>query len=295
MDWIVTIQKAILYIEDHLFEQINYEDVAEYVNVSSYEFHRTFTFLTGMTVNSYIRNRKLSLAGMEIAQSSAKITDIALKYGYETSESFTKAFTRFHGIAPKFVRDASAKLVLFNPLVIKISVEGGKGMDYRIAQTKKQKFIAIIRSFKNEIINDEENYDIPNFWQECYDNKIIELLCSLRKEGKKDLYGLCSPSKEGEVTFNYGIGVLIDNDTVLFDMDEMEKLGLSVWDVEPGMYAVFDCFGNDGDCISDTWAKFYKEFLPQTGYSVAEETDYEIYFQNSREGLFCELWIPIKK
>ncbi len=72
-----------------------------------------------------------------------KITDIAFKYGYETPESFTKAFTRFHGIAPKFAREESAKLLLFNPLVIKITVEGGKSMDYRIVQTKEQKFISL--------------------------------------------------------------------------------------------------------------------------------------------------------
>ena len=58
---------------------------------------------------------------------------------------------------------------------------------------------------------------------------------------------------------------------------------------------VFDCVGEDGDCISQTWEKFYKEFLPQMGYEADSETDYEIYPENGRPGLFCELWIPIKK
>lgn len=295
MEWISAMQQAIAYMEEHLIEEINYEDVAKHVHTSSYEFHRAFSFLTGMTANSYIRNRRLSLAGGEIVETDTKITDIALKYGYETPESFTKAFTRFHGIAPKFAREESAKLVLFNPIVIKLTVEGGKGMDYRIVQTKEQKFIAVVRSFKNEIINDEENHDIPDFWGECHDKKLVEPIRNLRPEGKRDLYGLCSPAQEGENTFEYGIGVLIDEETMDFDVDEMKKAGYCIWDVKPGTYAVFDCIGEDGDCISDTWSKFYKEFLPQMGYESEEATDYEIYLEKGRKGLFCELWIPVRK
>ena len=295
MEWVSTIQQAINYIEAHLLEEINYEDIAQHVNTSSYEFHRTFSFLTGMTVSSYIRNRRLSLAGIELIETTSKIVDIAMKYGYETPESFTKAFTRFHGVAPKFVREESAKLTLFNPLVIKLHIEGGKSMDYRIVQGDKKRFIAIVENFKNEIINDEKNNDVPNFWQKCIDNKVIEKLCELRVDGKKDFYGLCSPAKEGDSTFEYGIGVLWDEDTFPFDLVEMEKFGFRVWNVEPYMYVVFDCVGEDGDCISDTWSKFYKEFLPQTGYFAAEETDFEIYYENGKKGLFCELWIPIKK
>ena len=295
MEWIAAVQKAIAYMEEHLMEEINYEDVAEYVHTSSYEFHRAFSFLSGMTANAYIRNRRLSLAGREIVETDAKITDIALKYGYETPESFTKAFTRFHGVAPKFAREESAKLVLFNPLVIKITVEGGKSMDYRIVQTKEQKFIALVRSFRNEIINDEENHEIPDFWGECHNKKLLEPIRNLRPEGKRDLYGLCSPAKEGEDAFEYGIGVIIDEETMDFNADEMEKAGYRIWDVKPGTYVVFECIGENGDCISDTWTKFYKEFLPQMGYEAEEATDYEIYFEKGRSGLFCELWIPVKR
>ena len=295
MEWIAAMQQAITYMEEHLLEEINYEVVAKQVHTSGYEFHRAFSFLTGMTANAYIRNRRLSLAGREIVEADTKITDIALKYGYDTPESFTKAFTRFHGVAPKFAREEAAKLVLFNPLVIKIAVEGGKSMDYRIVQTKEQKFIALARSFSNEIINDEENHEIPDFWEECHDKNLVELLRNLRPDGKKNLYGLCTPTREGEDTFQYGIGVLIDEETKDFDAEEMKSAGYCIWDVKPGTYVVFDCIGEDGDCISDTWSKFYKEFLPQMGYEAEAETDYEIYFERGRKGLFCELWIPVRK
>lgn len=295
MEWITAIQQAILYMEEHLLEEINYEDVAEHVHISCYEFHRAFSFLSGMTANTYIRSRRLSLAGREIVETDAKITEIALKYGYETPESFTKAFTRFHGVAPRAAREEAAKLVLFNPLMIKITVEGGKTMDYRIVQTAEQRFLARVKDFRNEIINEEQNHDVPDFWEECGDKYLIAPMLSLCPEGRKDLYGLCSPAKEGADTFAYGIGVLIDEKTAAADIEKMVQAGYRIWNVKAGTYAVFECFGEDSRCISETWEKFYKEFLPQMGYEAEDAADYEIYYENEKAGLFCELWIPVKK
>ena len=273
MEWIEAMQQAISYMEDHLLEEINYEDVAKHVHTSSYEFHRAFSFLTGMTANCYIRNRRLSLAGREIVETDARITDVALKYGYETPESFTKAFTRFHGVAPKTARDESAKLTLFNPLVIKLTVEGGKSMDYRIVQTNEKKFIALVRSFSNEIINDDDNHEVADFWGECNANSLLRPIWMLREDGKRDLYGLCTPTTADSDTFDYGIGIIVDEDTAAFDPEELKAQGFSIWDVKPGTYVVFECIGTDGNCITETWSRFYKEFLPQMGYEAAEETE----------------------
>ena len=295
MEWAAAIQKAINYMEDHLLENLTCENVARQVHTSAYELHRAFSFLTSMTITSYIRKRRLSLAGRELMETDVSITELAFKYGYETPESFTKSFTRFHGVAPSHARETSARLVLFNPLAIQLTVKGGKSMEYRIVQTKPQKFIALVRSFSNEIINDDSNHDIPDFWDECNSQKLLDPLYRLRPDGKRDLYGLCTPTREGSDTFDYGIGVLLDRDTLPFDPDELRKAGFCFWDVKPGTYAVFDCMGEDGQCISDTWSMFYREFLPQMGYAASQETDYEIYFEKGRPGLMCELWIPICK
>lgn len=180
MLWIEMLQKAICYVEEHLLEDIHFDDVARQVNLSPYEFHRAFSFMSGMTLNTYIRNRRLSLAGQELAQTDKKIIDIAMKYGFETQDGFTKAFTRFHGVAPKYAKEAGTQLVLFNPLTIKVSLEGGKKIDYRIEKKEKQKFAAIVREFPVETINEEGNHDIPDFWEECYDKNRISLLGSRR-------------------------------------------------------------------------------------------------------------------
>ena len=289
------LQQAICYMEEHLLEDINYEDVARNAYMSSYNFHRTFSFMAGMTANEYIRNRRLSLAGQELQSTGISVLHAAYKYGYDTPESFSKAFSRFHGVTPKQAKHKGTELHLFNPLVIKITMEGGSIMNYRMESSAGQKFIAMVRAFPNEIINDEEDHSIPDFWGECYEKNLIEPLKALRPEGKKDLYGLCSPTVKNETHFNYGIGVIVDEETDISKWDDILKNGYSVWETKPMDYAVFKCFGTDGNCISETWNKFFKEFVPQTGYMQTDDTDFEIYFEKGEEGLFCELWIPVKK
>ncbi len=293
MAWIEMLQQAINYMEDHLLEDMNYEDVADQFYMSSYEFHRTFSVMAGMTANAYIRNRRLSLAGVELMETDERVIDVALKYGYDTPESFTKAFTRFHGVSPKQARKQGTKLCLFNPLKIRISMEGGKSMDYRMEVKEAQRFICVAQSFSNEIINEEGNHEIPDFWDECHKSNRVETLRQLRPDGKKDLYGLCSPTQEE--MFDYGIGVLVDDETQDFDQKEMEQKGYRTWRTSKQQYVVLECIGDDGECISDAWKRFYKEFLPQMGYEISDATDYEIYVEKGKPGLFCELWIPVKK
>ena len=289
------IQQAINYMEEHICENINYADVAKSVHMSSYNFHRTFSFIVGMTANEYMRKRRLTLAAGELQENDISVIDAAYKYRYESPESFSKAFTRFHGSTPKQAKQKGAKLHLFNPLVIKIILEGGSIMDYRMEHKESQKFLAFVKAFPNEIVNDDNDHSIPDFWTECSERNLIEPMQSLRKEGKRDLYGLCSPTKDNENHFNYGIGILMDEDTDFTKLEQFTNKGYSIWETRPADYAVFQCFGPDSNCLGETWDKFFKEFIPQTGYMQTDDTDYEIYFENEEKNLFCELWVPVKK
>ena len=291
MEWIRTLQKAIDYVEEHLLEEIRFDDVAGQLNLSPYEFHRAFSFLSGMTLNTYVRNRRLSLAGQELAKTDKKVVDIAMKYGFESQDGFTKAFMRFHGVAPKYAKTAGTQLVMFNPLSIKVSFEGGRKIDYRIEKTEKQRFLAISRTFPTEIIEETGNHDISDFWDECYEQNMVQALKQFGTEGI--LYGLCAPLKENETFFEYGIGVLVNDEAADADAFARSK-GYRYWETAPCTYVVFNCIGEDGECIGDAWELFYKEFLPQSGYESCVESDYEVYFDEGKDGLFCELWIPIK-
>ena len=289
------IQQAICYMEEHIYENITYADVAKSVNMSNYNFHRTFSFITGMTANEYIRNRRLTLAAQELQTTNISVIDVAYKYGYESPESFSKAFSRFHGSTPRQAKQKGTELHLFNPLVIKITLEGGSIMDYRMEHKEHQQFLALVRAFQNEISSDNNDHSIPDFWTECYEKKLIRSMQALRPEGKRDLYGLCSPLKDRETHFNYGIGIILDEDTDQKELKRFIKNGYSIWKTDPVDYAVFKCFGPDSNCLGEKWSKFFNEFVPQTGYMQTDDTDYEIYFDNGESNLFCELWVPVKK
>ncbi len=292
---ILLIQQAICYMEEHILENISYSEVAKNVHMSSYNFHRTFSFITGMTANDYIRKRRLTLAAQELQTTDISVIDVAYKYGYESPESFSKAFSRFHNATPRQAKQKGAELHLFNPLVIKIILEGGSIMDYRIEHKEAQQFLALVKAFPNEISNDDKDHSIPDFWTECSKGNLIEPMKLLRDKGKRDVYGLCAPVKGSETHFNYGIGIIIDENTNLAELEKFKEKGYSIWKTEPTDYAVFKCFGSDGNCLGETWGKFFKEFVPQTGYTQTDDTDYEVYFEHGEKGLFCELWIPVKK
>ena len=100
MEWVKGLQKAIDYIEDHITEDIDYAEIAKQAYSSSFHFQRVFHIICGYSIGEYIRNRRLSLAGTDLSSGNEKVIDIALKYGYNSPESFSRAFTKFHGITP---------------------------------------------------------------------------------------------------------------------------------------------------------------------------------------------------
>ena len=96
--------QAIDYIEKHMTEDITISKVAKEVGVSPLYFQKCFSLLCGYSLSEYVRKRKLTLAGIELLSSSIKVIDLAIKYGYDSPDNFTKAFTRFHGTTPSKVR-----------------------------------------------------------------------------------------------------------------------------------------------------------------------------------------------
>ncbi len=154
MDWIIGLQKAIDYIEDNLTQTIDYEIVASESFSSSYHFQRVFSILCGFTIGEYIRNRRLSLAGTEIATSNARVIDVALKYGYDSPDSFAKAFRKFHGILPSQARNDGSKLKSFSRLVLNFSLEGGNIMNYRIETKPKMTLLGFKRHFEGTPFDD---------------------------------------------------------------------------------------------------------------------------------------------
>ncbi len=298
MDWVKGLQKSINYIEDNILKEINYNNLAKCTYSSSFHFQRTFSLITGITVGEYIRNRRLTLAGIELSMSSAKVIDVALKYGYETPESFSKAFTRFHGITPSTARTAGAKLKSFSRLSIKITLEGGDIMNYSIVQKEAFKVIAKTKNFSSDTLISAK--EIPQFWTDCFENGTASTLLSYaKKESKSNIVGtvnvgtttlgICDAKNApyDNEHFNYSIGVETSAETV--------PNGYNLITVPASTWAVFKCVGAMPNAIQDMWKRVYTEFLPQSEYELIESIDLEVYYEgdNSSPEYVSEIWIPV--
>ena len=148
MEWLTVIKDAIEYMEQNLLTVTGPEEVAKHVHISTIYLQRGFQVLTGYTLGEYIRNRRLFEAGLKLTQTDEKVIDIALEYGYETPESFTKAFTRFHGTTPIEVRRDRSKMQLFLPLHVSIKIQGGSKMNYTVEKTEAFTVIGFISGWQ---------------------------------------------------------------------------------------------------------------------------------------------------
>ncbi len=164
MEWLASIRAAIDYMEKYLEDSISAQDVADQVYLSPFFLQRGFLLMTGCGIVEYIRNRRLYQAALDLRETEYRVIDIALRYCYETPESFTKAFSRFHGVTPSQVRDGAAVKV-FLPLTIRLSVQGGSKMDFKIVPMFPFKVIGFQKVFDNETAYAE----IPKFWNEICD------------------------------------------------------------------------------------------------------------------------------
>ncbi len=207
MDWITGIQKAVDYVEAHITEPMDYEEVAKQAYSSSFHFQRVFSILCGFTLGDYIRMRRLSLAGNELATCGVRVIDAAFKYGYDTPESFSRAFSRFHGVSPSQAKQGGSSLKSFSPLSVKLILDGGNMINYRI-ETKdafqlicKKKQVSGKAELSAEVI--------APFWKECIMDGTISALCKYIPED--DIFSDCivgaSFGKDaGDAEYPYAIG-----------------------------------------------------------------------------------------
>ena len=156
MNWIQCLSKAVDYIENHLTDDININEISSESYASSSHFQLVFHLVTGMTVGEYIRNRRLSSAAQDLLAPNSRIIDVAMRFQYDTQESFSKAFTRFHGIPPSKIQ--RGKIKIFNPLSINITIKGGFDMSFKIINEFHLVDWSVIGGQQGEKLTDEEKY-----------------------------------------------------------------------------------------------------------------------------------------
>ena len=134
MDSLSSMNKALAYIEENLTEDIDFDKLCKIAYCSEYHFKRMFSFLSGISLSEYIRRRRLTLAAFDLKDKNVRIIDIAVKYGYSSADSFTRAFHSMHGILPSYARNEDIKLKSYPRMTFQLSIKGGDEMNYRIIE-----------------------------------------------------------------------------------------------------------------------------------------------------------------
>lgn len=284
MEWMKIIGDSVQYIEEHITDDLSVDSIAKLVGVSSFYFQKGFTLLCGVSVSEYIRNRKLALAGNDLLGSDEKIIDIAMKYGYDSPDSFTRAFTRFHGVTPSSVRKDRGLLKSFAPLKIRISLEGGYLMDYKIVKKEAFTVLADAKRFSYEGAKEM----VPQFWQEHFQ--------SGKGKNVMGCFGVNIDAEMGKENFEY---LIADPYNPQRDIPE----GFVTRTIPAFDWAVFPCKGAMPNALQDVNTKIYTEWLPAlkeyefaAGYCVEYYDDPGKYEKGTMdENYYCEIWIPVKK
>lgn len=286
MALVESMQKAIDYMEEHLTDKITIEGIAKQANVSSFHFQRIFMILTDMSVGDYLRRRRLTLAAQELSNTQSKIIDLAFKYGYDTPESFSKAFRKQHGITPSKARKGIGKLQSYNRLTIQVNLKGAEPMNYRIVTRDAFRTIGIKRKFSSS--TEEAGIPgIPEFWDEVNGDGTADRLLQLTNGQIKGLLGICSEFNEDKNTTDYWIAAEHNGDA---------PVEFPIFDFPASKWVVFETKGSVPNAIIHTWKQIYSEWFPSNGYKQAEIASFEAYIDSNPYSLnsYNEIWVPIK-
>ncbi len=288
MNWVTGIQRAIDYMEDHMEEDLDYGRIAQEAFCSPYYFQRIFNILCGLSLGEYIRNRRLTLAGSRLSAADERILDVALRYGYESPESFARAFAKFHGITPSEARKNGSKLKSFSRLSVQITMKGGSSMDYKIVE--KGVFHVVERVETHSIVDSENLNTIPDYWDRAKEDGTLQKLLELTAD-RTYIYGICYGNLPTDAkTFEYAIAAVCEADCKAPE-------GFRVREIPARTWAVFECEGSMPGAIQETWHRICSEFFPASAYEPTYEMDIEVYPKGDMcaPDYRCEIWVPVKK
>lgn len=280
MEWIERLNQSMVYIEEHLTSEINYDRLGQIACCSAYHYQRMFTYMAGVTLAEYIRRRKMSLAAVDLQGKQEKIIDIAEKYGYSSPTAFNRAFQSIHGIAPSAVKRGGASVKSYPPLTFTITIKGVQEMNYRIETKDAFRIIGISAPLSKEV---EQNFLIvPNMWQDAAVNGTIQKLASIMDVPPMGLLGVsvCNDTEQ----WKYFIAVASTKNGGEF---EEYTVPASTWAIFPG--------SGINQSIQELEQRIITEWLPTSGYEYADAPDIEVYLNPDPQNAQYEVWIPVRK
>lgn len=288
MESIKHLNLAMKYIEANLDGEIDILKVAQIAVCSEYHFRRMFSFLSGMPLNEYIRRRRLAQAAAELSDSRRKIIDIAVKYGYDSPDSFSRAFQALHGVTPKEARKRGALLKMVPPMTFQLTIQGGNEMDYRIVEKGPFRIVGLKKrvALQYEGVNPE----IAAMWASLTEADIVALkqLSNIEPGGFiSATLNFAEDRAEGSWVDHY-IGVATN---------QSHAGNWQALDVPSSTWAVFTAIGKFPETLQNTWARIYTEWFAMSGYELNQGP--EILWNENKDtslpDFHSEIWIPVRK
>jgi len=282
MKWIDRLTECVDYIEENLNGQIEMDILCDKACLTRLYFNRLFDAVTGIPVHEYIRRRKMTLAAKELLSGQKKVIEAALDYGYSSPEAFSRAFKSVHGIPPSQVKQQGSAIKSFHRLTFSISIKGDQEMNYRIEE--KKAFALLGEAITTTAVEGQNKKKIPVFWQKVNSQGICDQMCAMASEPGK-MFGVCF-DENSDKTFRYGIGVPYANG---------EKGQFEVMNIPEAKWAIFESRGPLPQAIQNVWGRIFAEWLPATGYEIANLPQIEYYPLNESPSQddYCEVWIPL--
>lgn len=288
MEPLKQLNQAMAYIEAHLQDDLDFGVVCQLAGCSEYHFRRMFSFLAGMPLGEYIRLRRLSLAAMALQSTPIKVIDLAIKYGYESPDAFTRAFQRVHGVSPTEARADGVILKAMPPMTFQLTVQGGNPMDYRIIE--KEAFYIVGVHKRVTLIYEGVNPEIAAMWASLSMDDILALkaLSTVEPIGLLSASANFAESRAEGTQLDHYIGVATA---------QPASEGWHALAVPASTWAVFTVRGKFPDALQNTWGRIYSEWFPMSGYEVSQGP--EMLWNESKDtslpDYHSEIWIPVHK
>lgn len=279
---------ALDYIEKNLAAEIDEFEVARRACCSVFHFKRMFSFLAGIPLQEYIRRRRLTLAAFELQDRTSKVIDVALKYGYQSPDAFTRAFQTMHGMTPKEMRTSSRSLKAYPPMTFRLSIGGGEPMKFRIVQKEAFQVVGIKK--RVTAIEMGEHPGVEEVW------------LTTTKEKYNELKLLNDTEPYGILHVDVGEGIRQSRDYDYYMSVATTKpcpSHFSSLTVPAMTWAVFEIMV---PWSKEKWHRIYGEWFPSSGYEQVEGPKIQVgpeievgIKQICTSEVEIELWIPVAK
>lgn len=281
MEWITRLNNAINYIEEHLRDEIDYDELAKLACCSTYHFQRMFAYMADVPLSEYIRRRRMSRAAVDLQSSTEKIIDIAITYGYDSPTAFNRAFQSVHGVAPSVVKAGGVSIKAFPPISFKIMIKGAEEMEYRIEKKEAFRIVGVSAPLHHEV---EKNFEVvPSMWEKAVMDGTIQKLSGMMN---------------GEPMGMLGVSVCNDEESwkylIAATSDQPIDDSLDEYLVPAATWAIFSGEGTS-QSIQELEKRILTEWLPTSGYEYTNAPDIEVYINPDPEHTIYEVWIPVVK